>query len=717
MNPTTLPFPKSFCPYCGVTQNKNFVRHLKDHHPEEPTVQTLIKLSNKGSSRKEIQKITGSLRKLGRYRYMHKRGSESAIPCKRAKKIAEVVICQYCLGAYSSINFRFHWKNCSQKPLVSAQQKMSMVSDVVGLPDDKSEKIKSVSSKNHCEILPSSRFLDDEKLVQAQKIIFKHMQMTDVGRLAIQDKLILMFAAERMPGVSIDSGRLEYFRQGVRDLSNLLLEVKTLDKTITELKDCFECSKFDTLIKAVYNISETDYSTGTVRKISYNTRLRPPLGQCCKLLMSEVRKHFTGLERDLKLKSLQYFLDELESRWARVFGSLAQRQMRENRHGKVLQCADPQDVKDVFNYCIKSLPEHTAALKNCPTSKNYDDLMRLVILSMYATSRRRSCDLQHLTVSDYKALEKNRELCEKLGQTLELPTSLLEKISSLYCIFSCGKDQLSTAILLTEDMKLALDCILDTRQLYKIEANHIFVKLESNITPWKVDYALEWAKKNFKLKDPTNFGVRGLRHLTGTVAQVLTKHDPNIEGIFQEGLSHSDAVSKRYYRGNLASRLIQGYGLPLMEQMVDTSKTNNLPKAPETVTTSELAASDSGSTLPNEKNYNLTLDDNSLSTQDNLATKFVNLNEKTPVVRTPWCNEEDMGLIRQFYKIIKIGHRVSSSDIKKGIKNEPILKGRTEAQVRTRLSHIRLGATTTTKKIFTIIDTLSSPDAKSYGKK
>lgn len=272
-------------------------------------------------------------------------------------------------------------------------------------------------------------------------------------------------------------------------------------------------------------------------------------------------------------------------------------------------------------------------------------------------------------------------------------------------------------------MKKAVDALIDVRKLYKIQTKFNFVKLTETAQPWKVESGLEWAKKNLVLNDPKNFGVRGLRHLTGTVGQLLKNKDPNVEGIFQEGLSHSDAVSKRYYTGNLATRLIQGYGIPLMEQMVDTRAK---AKALKTVTTKELgltSATNSCLNLPSTFDSHLTTDNsnqdgNFVSIEDDQMTaEFLKFNDKTPVVRTPWTSEQDNAIIRQFYKVIKMSCKVSSKDIKQGIKNEPTLKERSEAQVRTRLSHIRLGTTSTTQKMAKIIEKLSSRDAKKYGKK
>lgn len=168
-------------------------------------------------------------------------------------------------------------------------------------------------------------------------------------------------------------------------------------------------------------------------------------------------------------------------------------------------------------------------------------------------------------------------MCTKVGHTLQLSEDLKKRMASLYCIFSCGKDQLPTDILLTENMKCGVECIHEAQKLFKIKQKRIVVRLEQDGRPWKVDLALEWSKKVFNLKYPKYFGVRGIRHFTGTVGQILTEQDPQIESIFREGLSHSEYVSKRYYRGNLASRLIQGYGIPLLDNMKGScSKTSTV---------------------------------------------------------------------------------------------------------------------------------------------
>lgn len=379
--------------------------------------------------------------------------------------------------------------------------------------------------------------------------------MTNVGKEAISDDLILKFAADRLPGIQTDAGKLDYFRHGIRDLTNLLLKIKTLDPSVRNLTDCFNCSKFQVIMKAVYALSETDSLAGTVKKTSFNNRLRTAIGSCCKILIPDARTQLEGQEREERVSELKHFLEELESNWAKQFGSLAETQIRENRHGKVINCADPDDISLVFNICDEELPTAIEALQKMPNSMNYEYLMKLLALSMFTTSRRRSCDLQKLTISDFKALQRNQELCTKVGHTLQLSEELKDRMASLYCIFSCGKDQLPTAILLTEAMKCGVETLLATQNLLQMQTKRIFVRLSKEIRPWKVDLALEWAKKVFNLKYPKKFGIRGIRHLTGTVGQILVEKDPQIESIFREGLSHSEHVSKRYYRGNLASRV------------------------------------------------------------------------------------------------------------------------------------------------------------------
>lgn len=60
---------------------------------------------------------------------------------------------------------------------------------------------------------------------------------------------------KRMPRIDMDKGRMDYLRQGVRDLGRLLKEIICIDSSITKLEDCFNCSKFDSIVKAVYTLT------------------------------------------------------------------------------------------------------------------------------------------------------------------------------------------------------------------------------------------------------------------------------------------------------------------------------------------------------------------------------------------------------------------------------------------------------------------------------
>lgn len=134
--------------------------------------------------------------------------------------------------------------------------------------------------KQFTTLVPSSFCLSKERHIKSQQLLYKTIQMTDGDLQAINDKLIVDFAAERMSGAEHDAGRLTYLSQGVRDLSRLLTEMKSIDEGIQELSDCFACDKFDTLMQAVYNIPGTNFEQSTVEKTSFNIRLRNPIGLC-----------------------------------------------------------------------------------------------------------------------------------------------------------------------------------------------------------------------------------------------------------------------------------------------------------------------------------------------------------------------------------------------------------------------------------------------------
>lgn len=59
-----------------MIQKKNFARHLKVHHSSEEDVKALISLEKQNGSRAAKQRITSSLRKCGRFKYLMKKGSD-----------------------------------------------------------------------------------------------------------------------------------------------------------------------------------------------------------------------------------------------------------------------------------------------------------------------------------------------------------------------------------------------------------------------------------------------------------------------------------------------------------------------------------------------------------------------------------------------------------------------------------------------------------------
>lgn len=203
----------------------------------------------------------------------------------------------------------------------------------------------------------------------------------------------------------------------------------------------------------------------------------------------------------------------------------------------------------------------------------------------------------------------------------------------------------------------------------------------------------------------------------------MTEKEPHIEEIFREGLSHSEKVSKKHYRGNLATRLILGYGAPIMASMGQSSKkpctvvsgahpdvhratSNSQQEAASSTTQVESLANNS----PDDNNdptyqppsISENESDSEIEDSENSALPF-SLPRETPVCRRIWSREEDEAIIRRFYKVIKMGCKVSSKQIIAAITEEPSLScspARTPVQIRSRLTQKRIQATSTGARLF-----------------
>lgn len=142
---------------------------------------------------------------------------------------------------------------------------------------------------------------------------------------AAMDPLIMEFGSEFQVSRRGEKDR-SYISRQCRDLGGLLVELKKVDPTITNLDVALSPKYFETLISVIKTMSKFDPKTGRITVLSLPYRLLPALKGVTLMakdnaLQRSYKQHCTiTAEFDLQIKTYDDFYGQLTNRWNEKIG-------------------------------------------------------------------------------------------------------------------------------------------------------------------------------------------------------------------------------------------------------------------------------------------------------------------------------------------------------------------------------------------------------------
>lgn len=640
----------------------------RTHSNEEPVMRYCAILdSDLNLRKKRRQAIFDDLRKKGNFIYNQNvlRDSvfpvkvKSLLPVKRKsggkESVCNHIICKVCQGLYSRKTFHKHASLCG------ALQKNDQDGCDIDEQPIRNSFVKTLGLEIHQGSEKASQLMKEK--------IFKILRKDEKGFVAIQDPLIVSVGSDFLASHCALKDRYNVTRK-MRDAGYLLIKMREKDHSILSFKDCFYPKQMDNLLSAVQEICGLDSETGMVEIIGMPARLAWVIQESASKLLDEVicNPEYTDNRKEIMKTSLLDFMAVFKRRWKYTISTNAEISRKRKAMQKPVVMPDDDDIR-IMNEKVAELEElYYNDLKKTVTIENYERLCQITIAKMILFNRRRAGEVARAELEFYLNRPNNQntmspEILSQLTETEKITMKNLE------VIIVPGKIIRAVPILITKSMARNIDFIIACRDSLKIPANNnLLFARPGTENPFVGSSILRDIRQLLSLKKPYNLTSTGLRHHCATMTQVNGKHIETED--LAEFMGHTVDIHKRKYRypleaiqrGKIANHLLSLGGMTIKDITSENMQTE--------ATHSQLEEFDfTSEPSPGQPE------------KENLSN----------IKRKKWTDDEKSIVIDTFKNFIKSSRTPGTKLCQELIQNEPLLKGRTWAQINTLVDNYNRG--------------------------
>jgi len=511
---------KQYCLYCEKAYPK-LPRHLAQKHSSESEVAQFLSYQ-KGSTKRKL--LIKQLTNKGNFHHninVLESGKGVIVPRKRPQEADKMMAqhyspCEYCLGFFVSSELWKHQKLC---PLNSNRK------DGV-----KNRNVKARSAL----LLPVA-----ENISASLRNILENMNQDDVARLICRDQLILKYGKKLMK-VGKEQHNRHFIAQKMRELGRLLKKVKEIDANVSSLIDIIKPSQFNNVISAVRAITGFDTQTETYAIPSLGVKLGAALKKCAKIVKADAMK-----ERNDCLQNQAVDFDELcNMEWTDEISAVARKNLDDRKYSKPAMIPLVEDIVKLQNYLKEKATNCMKALDKQPSTDIWYELSKTVLCQIILFNRRRSGEASRIKTSNY--VDMGKEYNEDVHNAL----SKLEQAlcNFLHRFVIRGKRDRKVPVLLTKDMKTAVDCLLKYRNKVDVlpENSYLFAIPNSENCSRASDCLRKFAQ-DCGAKYPTTITSTRLRKHIAILSQLFCLKDNELD-ILAKFMGHDIRIHREFYR-------------------------------------------------------------------------------------------------------------------------------------------------------------------------
>ena len=518
-------------------------KHIATVHKNLPEVKNLNAIKPKkrekgkklDGSQRERKNILSTFRKDGNFKHNKKAkvGDPFLAPRRSRKKkgkkyIDEYAPCPKCKDQYIKKTLHKHVAVCTKLSGKTNHSVQSMSALVQG--------------NHHDEASP------------LYVVVISKLRQDLVGITCRHDLVIVLFGNLDAFKNRAHKHLNRMVRAKIRRLAGVVILMRKFCKEVTDLASFLKPTYYDTCIQVVNRMGKYN------EKIQLFEHLAT--AEAVGMLMTEVCKMWSieCVKRNLPEKKVEVdlFLKVHELEFNKKIGKTVSESQAEMARTKKIELPSARDVQKLHYYLqTKRRAAYNDLMENGFSINSFYMLLETTLISIQMFNRRRAGEIERLKRVHFELLEKldeksHPELYQQLGSASK---KYLQKYSRMLIR---GKKNRTVPILLTDETRDCINCILMFRKDLKIDSNNPFIfALPSND---KKEHKFASACVILR-KLSTQCSVNQPHLLRGTifrrhVATVCMNYNLNDNQIddLANFMGHHDKIHREHYRQPLAQR-------------------------------------------------------------------------------------------------------------------------------------------------------------------
>ncbi|WAR10184.1 MYLK-like protein [Mya arenaria] len=555
----------------------------------------------------------------------------------------DYIHCRFCKGFYHHKLLWSHVKTCSFKP--------------DGAENDTE---RNFIREARCEIAP---FLQqqDEDIKMLDEVIDKMKETKEnpgLKKVCQEDELIRQFGLYHLGRLGpLEEQRLkdqDNVRTKMRSLARLLVRLNGEELFSYPLSHFICAQKFDLVAKTVKEMYQEIGSS----------QLGLNLGHYIKqvsLLKSSMCLRRQDCGRKIEANE---FTEMFDAEWKGKVSSVANRSKRLKAMNKRCELPSTEDLVSLKKYLVEEIQ---IKMENpAPTYPEYVYITHLLIARIALFNKRRVNEVSELKVSDFQKrirgdeLDTNTEIYNSLAVSEK---ALLKRMELLEVRGKSTRGLRKVFVILSTDMVEGLSHLLMVRAQAGVPSTNTFLFSRCTDSPQDGCEALRVVtSKCHNLAFPERVRTTKLRKYLATTTQTSVLERTKVARAL---LALEDGKLQGFNGRNLSSV--------------------SLDELPEPEPEPEPEPYEAGSF------EELSEPDNSYEDVPEVETEAVQKPHACTGSKKRWSKEEESALREAFDIQIKMQKNVSTMEIRKAQKCYPVLQGRSEAVIRTKINNIKLG--------------------------
>lgn len=528
---------RSYCYFC----EESFIqipRHMERRHPDVPEVSAVtckpngrernlgfLRLRNMGNFKHNIAVLESGCGAL----HVSKRS-----PTKAA--IAEDYLpCMHCLAFYGRDQL---WRHVMKCPFNAIGEKTGV----------------DASSNGRVSCCAASQLLLDGSLLQNsphlepefKAAVVDKMHRDRIRTIAAGDRLIVNFGTVLLK--RLGPQRAPDIQQRMRQLGRLLHVVNSTEglAEMLTMEKLLSGKQFDTVIEAVHRLSEISVdSTGrrVYRKPSLASKLGHSLKKCAQLKLGlAIRQCDHVMEQEANAYLYLHNAD-----WQDNVSAISNVSAKLSKMNKVLELPDRVDLDKLKQYQLSRIQQLTRDVAHVPQYSAWRELSELALSRLTLFNKRRGGEAALLLVSQYLERPNWESTCNpEIASSLKpVERELLKRMDMIQIP---GKRLNAVPILLTPDVKSAMDVLLKTRTDVDIPTTNPYFfpsySKHGHLDPCQV---IQKVVKLAGVQYPERITTTKLRKYVATMMQLLDLTHTELDWLSRH-LGHTLNIHKSFYR-------------------------------------------------------------------------------------------------------------------------------------------------------------------------